>query len=182
MASNYEGQGSGDCDNVYLAADKFLSLADDQPMLLLGPPVASGTETDTQTGAEAETGAETETDIETGAVTKTGAETSGAGIEPQAKRQRLPNKLRTTRLVVTEVDDGNFEPKAPEEARACYCNQIGCIVRTTATINDEKLKKIDNMRPSLLKKLHQIFLFPGRNEKDYKDPDKGPTMKINNTP
>ena len=33
------------------------------------------------------------------------------------------------------------------------------------------------MRPSLLKKLHQIFLFPGRNEKDYKDLDKDPAMK-----
>ena len=79
--------------------------------------------------------------------------------------------------MVTEVNDGNFEPKAPEEARRCYDNQIGCIVRTTATINNEKLNKIDNMRPSLLKKLHQILLFPGRNEKDYKDPDKDPTMK-----
>ena len=75
------------------------------------------------------------------------------------------------------MDDGNFEPNAPEEARACYDNQIGCIIRTTATINDEKLKKIDNMRPSLLKKLHQIFLFPGWNEKDYKDPNKDPAMK-----
>ena len=59
MASNDEGQGCGDCDNVYLAADEFLSLADDQPMLLLGPLVASGTETDTQTSAETETGAQT---------------------------------------------------------------------------------------------------------------------------
>ena len=154
MASNDEGQGSGDCDDVYRAAGEFLSLADDQPMLLLGPPVASGSETDTQTGAETETSAEIETGIKTGAETETGAETSGAGIEPKAKRQRLPNKLRTTTLVVTEVDDGNFEPNVAEEARACYGNQIGCIVRTTATINDEKLKKIDNMRPSLLKKLH----------------------------
>ena len=88
--------------------------------------------------AETETGAEIQTGIETGA--ETGAASgSGAGVEPKAKRQRLPNKLRTTRLVVTEVDDGNFEPKAPQEARACYGNQIGCIVRTTATINDEKL-------------------------------------------
>ena len=47
MASNNEGQGSGDCDDVYRAADEFFSLNDDQPMLLLGPPVASGTETDT---------------------------------------------------------------------------------------------------------------------------------------
>ena len=34
-----------------------------------------------------------------------------------------------------------------------------------------------SVRPSLLKKLHQIFLFPGRNEKNYKDPDKDPVMK-----
>ena len=161
MASNDEGQGSGDCDDAYRAADEFFSLTDDQPMLLLGPPVASGTESDTQTGAETDTqtGAETETDAEIQTDIETGAETGaasgrGAGVEPKAKRQRVPNKLRTTRLVVTEVDDGNFEPKAPEEARACYGNQIGCIVRTTATINDEKVKKIYNMRPSLLKKLH----------------------------
>ena len=41
MASNDEGQGSGDCDDVYRAADKFFSLTDDQQMLLLGPSVAS---------------------------------------------------------------------------------------------------------------------------------------------
>ena len=82
MASNDEGQGSGDCDDVYRAADEFFSLANDQPMLLLVPPVASGTETDTQTGAETETGAQTQTGIETGA-----ALGSGAGVEPKAKRQ-----------------------------------------------------------------------------------------------
>ena len=65
MASNDEGQGSGDCDDVYRTADGFFSLTNDQPMLLLGPLVASGTETDTQTGAETETGAETQTGIET---------------------------------------------------------------------------------------------------------------------
>ena len=42
MASNDEGQGSGDCDDAYRAADEFFSLTDDQPMLLLDPPVASG--------------------------------------------------------------------------------------------------------------------------------------------
>ena len=77
MASNDEGQGSGDRDDVYRAADEFLSLAGDQPMLLLGPPVASGTETDTHTGAETETGAEIQTGIETGA--ETGA---ASGAEP----------------------------------------------------------------------------------------------------
>ena len=150
MASNDEGQGSGDCDDVYRAADEFFSLTDNQQMLLLGPPVASGTETDTQTGAETETGVETETGAASG---------SGAGVEPKAKRQRVPNKLRTTRVLVTEVDDGNFEPTAPEEARRCYDNQIGFILQTTVTINDEKLQKIENMRSSLLKKFHQIFFF-----------------------
>ena len=176
MASNDEGQSSGDCDDVYRAADEFFSLTDNQPTLLLGPSVASGTETDTQTGAETETGAEIQTGIETGA--ETGAASgSGAGVEPKAKKQWVPNKLRTTRVVVTEVHDGNFEPTAPEEARRCYGNQIGCIVRTTATINDEKLQKIENMRSSLRKKFHQIFLFPSRNEKDYEDPDEDPAMK-----
>ena len=79
MTSNDEGQGSGDCDDVYRAADEFFSLTGDQQMLLLGPPVASGTETDTQTGAETETGAEIQTGIETGA--ETGAASgSGAGV------------------------------------------------------------------------------------------------------
>ena len=79
--------------------------------------------------------------------------------------------------MVTEVDDRNFEPNAPEEARACYGNQIGCIIWTTATINIEKLQKIENMRSSLLKKFHQIFLFSGPNEKDYEDPDENSAMK-----
>ena len=73
MASNDEGQGSGDCDDVYRAVDDFFSLTDDQQMLLLGPPIGSGTETDMQTGAE------------------TGAETSRASLESKAKRPRCPN-------------------------------------------------------------------------------------------
>ena len=84
MANNDEGHGSGDCDDVYRAADEFFSLTDDQQMLLLGPPVASGTETDTQTGGETETGIEIQTGIKTGA-----ASGSGAGVEPKAKRQRF---------------------------------------------------------------------------------------------
>ena len=41
MASNDEGQGSGDCDDVYLATHKYLSLPNDQRLLLLGPPISS---------------------------------------------------------------------------------------------------------------------------------------------
>jgi hypothetical protein len=148
--------------------DAYLNLLDEQ-RLLQGPPVTSETETDIETGPE--TGAETDTGAETG------TETGEAGIEPKPKRQRRPNQLITTRLVVTEVDDGNFEPKEPAEARACFGNQIGCILRATATINDAKLWKIPDMKQSLLTKLHQVFLFPGRDEIKYKNPDKDPAMK-----
>ena len=87
MDSNDEAHGSGDCDDVYQATAEFLNLADDQLLLLLGPPMASGTETDTQTGAETKTGAETQTGIETGAETETDAASgSRAGVEPKAKR------------------------------------------------------------------------------------------------
>ena len=97
MASNDEGQGSGDCDDVYWAADEFFSFAV------------------TQTSAETETDAEIQTGIETGA--ETGAASgSGAGVEPKAKRQRLPNKLGTTRVVVTEVDNGNLNQRRPRSA------------------------------------------------------------------
>ena len=116
MASNNEGQGSGDCDDVYLTAHEYLSLANDQWLLLLGPPVSS--ETDIETGAE--------TGVETQIGTETGTET-GKAIEPKPNRRcRCPNQLLTTRLVVTEVDDGNFEPKLSVEARSCFGNQIGC--------------------------------------------------------
>ena len=70
------------------------------------------------------------------------------------------------------MDSDNFEPKESAEARACYDYQIGYILRATATINDEKLKKIPNMKHSLLTKLHQGFLFPGWDEIKYTDPEK----------
>ena len=82
MASNDEGQGSGDC-NVYTVADAYLNLLDEQ-QLLQGPPVTSETETDIETGAETDTGAET------------GTETGEADIEPKPKRQWRPNQLITT--------------------------------------------------------------------------------------
>ena len=76
--------------------------------------MASGTETDRQTGAETETGAEVQTGIETGA--ETGAASgSGDGVEPKAKRQRVPKKLSTTRLVVMEVDGGNLSQRRPRK-------------------------------------------------------------------
>ena len=93
MASDDEGQGSGDC-NVYTAAAAYLNLLDEQ-RLLQGPPIISKTEINIETGAE------------TGAETQTGIETGEADIEPKPKRRRCPNHLITTRLVVTEVDSAS---------------------------------------------------------------------------
>ena len=76
MASNDEGQSSGDCHDVYLAADEYLNLVDDQQLLFLGPPVTS--ETDIKTGAK--TGVETQTGTETSTET-------GKAIEPKPKRR-----------------------------------------------------------------------------------------------
>ena len=59
----------------------------------------------------------------------------------------------------------------------CYGNQICCILQGTTTINDEKLKKIPDMEHSLLRKLHQVFLYLGWDEIKYMYLDKDPTMK-----
>jgi hypothetical protein len=75
------------------------------------------------------------------------------------------------------VDPCNFEPTEPAKVHMCYDNQVGCILRETAPINDEKLKKIQNMEHPLLKKLHQRFLFPGRDEIKYTRPWQDPIMK-----
>ena len=72
-----------------------------------------------------------------------------------------------------------LEPTVSEEAHSCWGNQLGCIPRETANINDEKLKKIPHMEHMLLKKLHNRFLFPGQDEG--KDSwDDAAMTKINN--
>src|ERR1041384_3268823 len=100
---------------------------------------------------------------DTGATDTGGAE---AANEPANKKERVrkPNKLGTDKLLVTEVHPGKFEPIAPAEARKCYGNQVGCILRETASINDYDLRSIANMEHLLLTKLHNRFKFPDRDE------------------
>ena len=78
--------------------------------------------------------------------------------------------------MVTEMHPKKLEPTAPEEARKCWGNKLGCILRETANINDDRLRLIPHMENMLLKKLHNRFLFPGRNEKEYEDPWKDIAM------
>jgi hypothetical protein len=54
---------------------------------------------------------------------------------------------------------------------ACYGNQVGCILRETANINDIDIRKKPQLEHLLLTRLHQRFQFPGRNDdvKPWKD-------------
>jgi hypothetical protein len=71
--------------------------------------------------------------------TDTGNDAVQAEKGPKPKRAWKPNKLGTRKIVVTAMHEGKFEPSEPEDARACYDNQLGCILRETASINDVNL-------------------------------------------
>src|SRR3954469_26068977 len=101
---------------------------------------------------------------DTGATDTSGAEAANEPTNKKKERVRKPNKLGTNKLLVTEVHPGKFEPIAPEEARKCYGNQVGCILQETASINDYDLRSIPNMEHLLLTKLHNIFKFLERDD------------------
>ena len=66
---------------------------------------------------------------DTGAADTGGAEAANEPANKKKERVQKPNKLGTEKLLVTEVHPGKFEPIAPAEARKCYGNQVGCILR-----------------------------------------------------
>ena len=77
----------------------------------------------------------------------------------QPKRQRKdrrPNVLRTVKEEFTEVNsDGH--PTAPKELVKGYSVQLGCILRSTVSVNTENLRHPDrgNLRNLLFTKLHE---------------------------
>ena len=89
-----------------------------------------------------------------------GARTHGS----QPKRQRKdwrPSVLGTVREEFTEVDsDGN--PSAPKQVVKGYSVQLGCILRSTVSINTDNLSHKDhgNLRSLLFTKLHERYKFP----------------------
>ena len=168
MANNDEAGGSGNPEDVYEEAHAFFDYLD-----------ARRSSQDPLVTAEGGSLADQDIDNDTTG-TDTGADTSNDageldGKQPESKRVRRPNQLGIGRLVVTAVHPGTFEPSEPKEARSCYGNQIGCILRETASINDEALRKVPNMEHFLLTKLHRRFLFPGRD--DSKEPWLDKAMK-----
>ena len=88
------------------------------------------------------------------------------GSQPKRQRKdRRPTVLRTLKEEVTEVDsDGN--PTAPKQIVKGYSLQLGCILRSTVSINTENLRHPDrgNLRNLLFTKLHERYKFPAEFE------------------
>ena len=84
-----------------------------------------------------------------------GARTDGSQPKRQRKDRR-PNVLGTVREEFTEVNsDGH--PTAPKHVVKGYSIQLGCILRSTASINTENLRHKDrgNLCSLLFTKLHE---------------------------
>ena len=95
----------------------------------------------------------------------TGADAATEKRKHKKQRIRKPNKLGIGRLVVTKMAPGKFEPLESEEPRKCYGNQLGCILRECASINDDDLRR---------------FKFPGRDDNIEQPWDEPKMKKINN--
>ena len=90
-----------------------------------------------------------------------GARTDGSQPKRQRKDRR-PNELRTVKEEFTQVDfDGN--PMEPKHIVKGYSVQLGCILRSTVSINTENLRHKDrgNLRNLLFTKLHEWYKFSG---------------------
>ena len=75
---------------------------------------------------------------------------------------------------------GKSEPLEPEEPRKCYGNQVGCILRECASINNNDLRSKEHLTQLLLTKLHKRFKFPDRDDNIEQPWDDPKMKKINN--
>ena len=92
------------------------------------------------------------------------ARTDGSQLKMQRKDRR-PNVLGTVKEEFTKVNcDG--DPTAPKELVKGYSVQLGCILRSTVSINTENLRHKDrgNLRNLLFTKLHERYKFPAEFE------------------
>ena len=88
-----------------------------------------------------------------------GAHIDGSHSKKQRKDRR-PNALRTLKEEFTQVySHGN--PTEPKHIVKGYSVQLGCILRSTVSINTENLRHKDrgNLRSLLFTKLHKRYKF-----------------------
>ncbi|KAK1682916.1 hypothetical protein QYE76_043764 [Lolium multiflorum] len=93
--------------------------------------------------------------------TTDGAAEDDTGAPKKLRRERRPNVLSTVKQAFTEVNDSGH-PTAPPNLVKGYSAQLGCILRSTVSINTENLRHPDraNLRTLLFKKLHERYEFP----------------------
>ena len=122
------------------------------------PETTDGTAEDDPTDATTDGAAEDATTDDGGARTD--------GSQPKRQRKdRRPSMLGTVKEEFTEVNsDGH--PTAPKELVSGYAGQLGCILRSTVSINTENLRHPDrgNLRNLLFTKLHERYKFPAEFE------------------
>ena len=125
-----------------------------------GNATTSGTDVNTTTSA-----------TEAGNTATEGGNSTTDGFNKGKKqkqiRQRRLNELSNITEDVCEVSLANGEPINPEEVAANYGGQCGCILRTTVSINDKKIRKNVDICTRLLEKLHKRYTFPA----EYKNLD-----------
>src|SRR6187401_3216674 len=153
MAHNDEAGGSGGKAFWELSQEM-----EEQPHLY--EDAAKDTDPDTTDGAAEDD----PTDGAVGDDTTDDAGTRTDGSQPKRQQKdRRPTVLRTIKEEFTEVDsDGN--PTAPERIVKGYSLQLGCILRSTVSINSENLRHPDNgnYRNLLFMKLHERYKFPAQ--------------------
>ena len=149
MSNNEEtGPSDQDADEMdYEGEQEYLNYLTAKQGLQVG--LDDGTDADIDTDSVGTDGS-----TETGGEGTGGEGTGGEGIGPDAatkkrkhKKQRIrkPNKLGIGQLVITKMAPGKFEPLEPEEPRKCYGNQVGCILRECASINDDDLRSKEHL-------------------------------------
>ena len=159
MAHNDEAGGSGGKAFWELSQEM-----EEQPHLYEAAAFPTDPETTDGAAEDDHTDATTDGAAEDATTDDGGSRTDGSQPKRQRKDRR-PIVLRTLKEEVTEVDS-NGNPTAPERIVKGYSLQLGCIVRSTVSINTENLRHPDrgNLRNLLFTKLHERYKFPAEFE------------------
>ena len=85
------------------------------------------------------------------------------------RKQRRPNRVGTTRDIITAVDAKTGIPTEPKHVAKGYGLQLGAILRDVVDVNETKLrtKKKQHLQAQLLARLHTRYEFP----EDYRSED-----------
>ena len=154
MANNEEAGGSG--------SKPFWMLTDEMEVMESQPRRDDGEDDGSDPEYRADDASEDDTTDGAGEDDTTdGAGEDDTGKPKKLRRERRPNVLSTVKQAFTEVN-ATGHPTAPPDLVKGYSAQLGCILRSTVSINTENLRHPDraNLRTLLFKKLHERYEFP----------------------